>query len=66
MDRRTNQQSVGSEWESGRDVQGPTFKQELFLHRQGLWSENLSLADAAWLVEERLKELHARRVETAS
>ena len=47
------------------DVSGPTAKQELFLRRQGLWSEDLSQADASWLIGERLKELHGRRKSAA-
>lgn len=41
-------------------VGGPTIKQELFLRRQKLWSEDLTRQDAGWLIQERLKELSAR------
>ncbi len=64
-DMKTPPEPVSDAWDGGMDVQGPTMRQELFLRRQGLWSENLSPADASWLIDQRLKELRDRRVKTS-
>jgi hypothetical protein len=44
------------------DVTGPTFKQELFLRQQKRWRDDLTRQQASNLIDERLRELHERKL----
>ena len=43
------------------DVAGPTARQELFLRRQKLWSENLTQQQASEMIADFLARKHAER-----